>query len=488
MKLTKAQTAALLSATFNPNARGDGMGAYVVMTCHGRTRKSLHDMGLMTGHYYLTRKGVETLAEMAGNEVDMYGYAWEGDIIIRAVVIDGDEPNTWAPDFSADGARECYYGCSVTPVAVFVDYVGRTEGVCAAHRERIEGQTYELPTVATVEPYADAESVCTATTDNPDCLHCERVAMDRVDNSEAVRELMNAMEESSMDVQVFIPRTHALDMGTRGYNRFVGIGVREDGTAYTYGLATAISAAPGMNGTGQHNIPTEFGDVITIATPQGKRRFVVTPNTYMGGQQKGDPFLIEYMSDDEKCVICETHGDNSLPASVIDGKHVCGYCVANECSPSTLDTHSLTFYVETEKAGTKYECGKCGCIDTRSNFARYSCEETTLDAGFVETDSTDDYSAVAALSTGAGFHTVADSVSATPAAPVATGTTHHTMDAHGAQWERFEHVLSVGDVVKVVGRQGVYEVHCLIPGLPVVYVLGTQGEPFPVPATDVYAL
>lgn len=64
-----------------------------------------------------------------------------------------------APDFNAPGAGECYYGCGRPVVAVFVDYVGRTEGLCAADRERVEGQTYSLPTPTLGEAESATESV-----------------------------------------------------------------------------------------------------------------------------------------------------------------------------------------------------------------------------------------------------------------------------------------------------------------------------------------
>lgn len=520
VKLTDKQSAALLTATFNPNARGDGMGAYVIHTLHHITRKSLHTKGLMSGHYYLTREGVEMLASLAGNEVDMYGYAWEGDIIVKAVPtveIQGDDPSMWSPDFSAMGARECYFGCGVTPVAVFVDYVGRTEGVCVAHRERIEGRTYELPTVDAVEREMDAESVCTATTDNPDCLHCERVAMDAVDMRESVQELKNAMEESSMELPA-IPTVNVVQahMGMNGMNHYHAPGCRDiareskrhnarkDMGVYEFPFSSVAAIIEheysDCNNGDAHDMVSHANDdfdglkiMACLSLPLGDIQGY--PLMFTGGRwMLGDMPL-----DSERCTVCEVYGNVSENSTDVDGKHVCGYCVDNGRTVATLETHSLTFYVETERAGIKYECTSCRSIDTRANFAEFVCEgaESPIhnafesddsDAGFVETDSVDDYAIVSRLSTGAGFHTVTDSVSATPETVVSTGTTHHTMDTDGTQWTRFDHVLSVGDVVKVVGMQGVYEVHCLIPGLPVVYVLGTQGEPFPVPATNVYAL
>lgn len=55
-------------------------------------------------------------------------------------------------------------------------------------------------------------------------------------------------------------------------------------------------------------------------------------------------------------------------------------------------------------------------------------------------------------------------------------------------WIHYEHTVTQGDVVKVTGKQGVYVVHCVVPGVDVVYLLGTEGEPSPYPAHSVYAL
>ncbi len=459
-KLSQGMVDALSRATFREHATGNGEAGYVVHDMHPRTRKALHDRGLMYGHYYLTRTGVEVLATLAGNTVDVRGYVWEGDKLLVAPYVETyaddvtvtDMPT--APEFDAPGAAECFFGCGSPVVAVFVDYVGRTEGLCATHRDRVEGETYSVPAT----PQNGSEDV---------------------------------QEESNMDNDVIIPGVHSLDMGSKGYNRFVGIGESSSvpGSLYTYGLATAISRHPGMNGTGHEDVTTEFGDVITVRTSIGDRRYVVQDNRYSAtGPRKGDPILTPYETDDVRCYVCQCHGDNSIPGRNIDGEWVCGFCAENNCTPEKLNSHSLTFYVETESAGVKYNCESCGAINTRSRFSQFECDNEIEDAGFVETESVDDYATVSALTTGAGFHTVDDSRNATPEAPVTTGTTTHTLDTDGSEWVRFDHVLSVGDVVKVVGMQGVYEVHCLIPGLPVVYVLGTTGEPFPVPASKVYAL
>lgn len=491
MKLSPAQTKALLSATFNPHARGDKLGAYVIHTMHGRTRNALHDMGLMTGHYYLTRKGVETLAALSGNVVDMYGYEWEGEFIVSVdtstetegnVTVRGEyvEPRTMVDPEGNTVPYDAFLSMAMQDAAR-IEADNGCIGLCAVGTGCEHCDTQYGPEAS----HTDAESVCTATDDNPDCLHCERVATDAVDMRESVQELKNAMEESNVNEFVFVPRTHALDMGTRGYNRFVGIGESQGvpGSLFTFGLTTAISAHPGMNGTGKTNIPCEYGDVITVRTSLGDVRYVVEDNRYSAtGPRKGDPILTPYATDTQRCARCETFGDNSMPSAVIHGDYVCGYCVENTESD---ESDRFPCFKRMGVVTHKGECAQAHGV----NGAVCSLEDDEIeDAGFVETDSTDDYAIVSRLSTGAGFHTVTDSVSTTPETVVSTGTTHHTMDTDGTQWERFDHVLSVGDVVKVVGSQGVYEVHCLIPGLPVVYVLGTQGEPFPVPATNVYAL
>lgn len=263
---------------------------------------------------------------------------------LSGVAITGDEPNTWAPDFDASGATECYFGCGVTPVAVFVDYVGRTEGVCAAHRDRVEGQTYELPTV----PMGDAET-----------------------------------DAETIPAHVFVPGMHALDMGSGAYNRFVGIGESQGvpGSLFTYGLATAISAHPGMGGTGKINRECEFGDVITVRTSLGDVRYVVADNRYgTDGPRKGDPLLYPYALEDAKCYVCQTHGDNSAPGQNVSGEWVCGFCLAFDVTPEKLNSHALSFYVETERAGIKFECDQCGAIDSRHGFGRIMCEGIESDA------------------------------------------------------------------------------------------------------------
>ncbi len=497
IKISAAQIIALRSATMREN------GSYELVTAKLMTVNALVRAGVVVeGTRFLTVQGVSVMHAVShvdviaskghttfvSNDVDSLAMFTLDAPETESVEIQGDEPNTWAPDFLAPGARECYFGCGVTPVAVFVDYVGRTEGVCTAHRDRVEGETHELPTTEVYSPQivAHARKVM-----GKDVLTGEPLSTQDNDTQES-----EDMGNTETLPAVLIPGVHALDMGDFKYNRFVGIGESSavPGSLFTFGLATAISAHPGMNGTGKVNIPCEFGDVITVRTSLGDKRYVVEDNRYSAtGPRKGDPILTPYATDDVRCYVCQTHGDNSMPGKNIEGEWVCGYCVAQYRTPSNLNSHSLTFYVETENAGVKYSCeGPCGGINNRPRFAEFLCEgdDETEDAGFVETDSVDDYSIVSRLSTGAGFHTVTETVEDEPLSTVSTGTTHHSMDNNGGQWTRFEHVLSVGDIVRSTetGR-ALYEVYALIPGIAVVYVDPCDGrEPFPMGATKLYAL
>lgn len=547
--LTDNMLNALMGATFNPHAHGSHQGAYVNMgDIHGRTRKALHDRGLMHGHYYFTRKGVELFTSLVGNVLDMDGYTWDGDMIIPSVEIMGDDPSDWTPEFDAPTARECFFGHGYNVVAVTVDMYGVTQGLCADCTHRVE-RSYPLPVNA---PETDAESV------------------------------------SEDEPMILVPGRHALDMGTAGYNRFVGIQIGTDGHPFTYGLATAISNMPGMNGTGKTNVETSFGDIITIRTMGGDKRFTVERRKF------ADPLLTPFT---------EEHASN-------------------------LASHTLTDYMVTEGHGVKYECTGCGSIGTHAGMSEFPCDgDLRLDE-----PTTDDMSIVANLTTSAGINTVdmsgcygengkavhvapcsqalgtngpvcsidddgTDANDAgfmetedseeireyvtenarkaflinshvrtkandigywegivtghdakqyqgvflpcaivtnegmgaltlpvesleynvkpighrtecdgwdeygntcgelfkckycTMAVTTSTGTTHHTTDANGGQWERFEHVLSEGDVVKISRHRGYGVVHATVPGIGIVFVdMGDGHAPSQFLATDVIAL
>jgi hypothetical protein len=99
------------------------------------------------------------------NMVDSPAHAAEYD----AAVSDAGDASFMAPEFDRPEASECYFGCGVAPVAVFVDHAGVTQGVCAAHRERVEGATHELPTLPVVEAQEATQAL-------PDAKEAESVA------------------------------------------------------------------------------------------------------------------------------------------------------------------------------------------------------------------------------------------------------------------------------------------------------------------------
>ncbi len=395
------------------------------------------------------------------------------------VEIQGDAPESWAPDFTAQGASECYFGCGASPVVVFVTHVGVTEGLCDAHRDRVEGATYELPTVTPEERQMDAESVK------------EESSMTTVDTVNVVQAHMgmNGMNH------YHAPGCRDIARESRRHNARKNMGVYE----FPFSSVAAIiehEYSDCNNGDAQDMIAHANDDYdglkimscLRDALPMGAIQGM--PVEFKGGKWT----LGSAPLDSERCAVCEVFGNVAENSTDIDGKHVCGYCVDNGRTASALESHSLTFFVETE-TGTKYECAYCRSIDTRANFAEFVCEgnespihnafkdDETEDAGFVETDSVDDYSIVSRLTSTTGINIVKEE-------STSTGTTHHTMDAHGGQWTRFEHVLSVGDIVRSTesGRT-LYEVYALIPGLPVVYVDPCDGrEPFPMGATTLYAL
>lgn len=87
----------------------------------------------------------------------------KADALAR-VEIQGVEPHAFAPDFSVPEASQCYYGCGDKPVAVFVDYVGRTNGLCEFHMSSVDAdltlhmiqptqETPVFPTVNVVQAY-----------------------------------------------------------------------------------------------------------------------------------------------------------------------------------------------------------------------------------------------------------------------------------------------------------------------------------------------
>lgn len=387
VKITAAQIIALRSAELQDDGR------YVLPTAKTATLNALARIGVVTGPRALTVQGVSIMHTVRNVEViaskghsvyvsdapeslamfvlparsedadDMHETApcghWAGLIMsdgtcsrcvessetdmtaetLGSVTVEGVDPSEFTPDFDASGAAECYFGCGVTPVAVFVDCVGRTEGLCGSHRDRVEEKTYDIPATA----HTDTQEV---------------------------------------PAHVFVPGMHALDMGAGAYNRFVGIGESQSvpGSLFTFGLATAISARPGMNGTGKINRECEFGDVIMVRTSLGDVQYVVADNRYgTDGPRKGDPILYPYALEDVKCYVCQVYGDNAAPGQNISGEWVCGFCLAFDVTPEKLNSHALSFYVETEGAGVKFDCDQCRAIDTRHGFGQIMCEGPWID-------------------------------------------------------------------------------------------------------------
>lgn len=398
VKLTTTQAKTLLNA-FPETSPTTGRRTGAVQLCgdvRKSTRGALIRMGMVVpSGLYLTVRGQRAVVAVqeavstqnvytqgckielapADDDTDTYSSvtviapvpadAFRGDVIVPdaqaetstmiaetlgSVVVEGVDPSEFAPDFLASGAAECYFTSStcVGPVvAVFVDCVGRTEGVCVAHRDRVEGTTYELPNATICKPQTLAH------------------ARQKMGKDITTGEPLPVADDS----HVIIPGVHALDLGDGAYNRFVGIGESSSvpGSMFTYGLATAISLAPGMNGTGKLNVPTEFGDVITVRTSLGDVRYVVQR------ERHADPSLIEYTLESARCFVCLAKGDNSLPGSNVDGEWLCGFCHADGITPGNLRSHVLSFYCETEGAGRKFDCDGCGSIGTRSYFGKFTC-------------------------------------------------------------------------------------------------------------------
>lgn len=84
---------------------------------------------------------------------------WEHTAPVATVTVQGEEPSEWAPEFDRPEASECYFGCGVKPVAVFVDPVGVTNGLCASHASRVEGEGVKVHTIPVPAAQTDADSL-----------------------------------------------------------------------------------------------------------------------------------------------------------------------------------------------------------------------------------------------------------------------------------------------------------------------------------------
>lgn len=553
IKITAAQIIALRSATMRDN------GSYELTTAKGQTVNALTRMGVVvSGTRFLTVQGVSVMHAVS----DVSVIASKGHTTYvsnspeslemftlperesESVEIQGDSPETWAPDFLAVGARECYFGCGSAVVAVFVDYVGRTEGLCATHRDRVEGETYDVPATS----QTDAESVsypAPVIADGMDTRFMTseekaeaftRVERDQEAQNTRSQDMANAPESDWMyDV-------NGLKEDDSMTEEFVPMDRTGDGITSVMTVAV-IQNTPGMSGVTHYHTPGcrdiqremrkygqrpsdafengfdtvaeilefEFGDIASdnadSYTPEWWAEIFYNATGDEFGGVKIMPCLDipNGETSDGSPIIRDGHfyrAGFKRPSAEsvkraqeeIDAHNVVS-CDERECVTcwAKLNSENPSVPVEYDESARKFPCLMVGGIimhkgecaqSTGVNGPVCSLEnDETEDAGFVETDSVDDYSIVSRLSTGAGFHTVTEE-------STSTGTTHHTMDAHGGQWTRFEHVLSVGDIVRSTetGRT-LYEVYALISGLPVVYVDPCDGrEPFPMGATTLYAL
>lgn len=364
VKLSSAQISALQEATSTED------GHYRLTTAKAQTLAALARLGITGGGQYLTVQGVsamfstrlsdviagkglrvsvddtaESLAifvappvvdDICGGTYEFCSLASKGKSCdCETVTIAGEDPSTWAPDFSAHGATECYFGCGATPVAVFVDYVGNTGGLCVAHRSSASGETYDIP--------ARAE---TATVFSTVCVVQSTPGMSGLSHYHAAdcRDIQREMKRYSL--------------------------TESDVTSFAFSSIAEI-------------IDFEYSDV-----EDGNWIDMLLHANHID-------FGIKIMDCLRNTGIPNGHTDSGQLDTT--GNFFCMHTAA----PEMLNSHSLTFYVETENCGVKFECGNCQSIDSRGNFAAFKCEgeespihnafKNDTDAGSVETMVTKEY-------------------------------------------------------------------------------------------------
>jgi hypothetical protein len=484
-KLTQNMVTAILSADYSESdAQREGHTGYVIHTMDGRTRKALHNRGLMHGHYYLTQEGMNTLAELSGNDVDTEFPAQGENVTVQGEYVEADDA------FLHMGQQE--YAARIAD--------GGCVGLCAVgmgckHCDTQYGRN---------EPETDAESLCTATDDNPDCLHCERVAMDEMDNREMMAEFMRAgndvQEESAVQniETVMVIQNIA---GTNGMNHYHAPECRDiqrEQRKYGQRKGDAFSAAfPSVaailsreysdvcNGEAEEMVAEanseDFGVKIMPCLSIPKGELDGRPVEFVNGEWRLGIALdtVEFTEEQISTRTAqETYPTGSLVMVKEDSETLTrvgadyGHVIGHGARPFTSAPGTRPWWIPTVMI--KREDGSTRHLMV-GDVQPYGFESDPGDAGFAETDSVE------------LAEWEKDLIQATETS-ISTGTTRHSMTSDGKQWESFQHVLNAGDIVRVAGMQGVYEVHCLIPGLPTVYVLGTTGEPFPVSATATYAI
>lgn len=514
LKITAAQIIALRSATMRDN------GSYELTTAKGQTVNALTRSGiLVSGTRFLTVQGVSVMHAVSNVSViaskGHTTYVSDSPESLEmftlpereseSVEIQGDSPETWAPDFLAVGARECYFGCGVTPVAVFVDYVGRTEGVCMAHRDRVEGATYELPTVPMVDAHTDVQPIdamITSLGESVDLMHNalteEFVPMDRT--GDGITSVMTVAVIQNTPGMSGVTHYHA--PGCRDIQREMRKYGQRPSDAFENGFDSVAEILEFEFGdiasdNADSNTPEWWSEIFYNATGDAHGGVKIMPCLDIPNGETSDGSPIIRDGHFYRAGFKRPSAESVKRAQEEIDAHNVVSCDERECVTcwAKLNSENPSVPVEYDESARKFPCLMVGGIimhkgecaqSTGVNGPVCSLEnDETEDAGFVETDSVDDYSIVSRLTSTTGINIVS-----APPETVPTGTTHHSMDNNGGQWERFEHVLSVGDIVRSTetGR-ALYEVYALIPGLPVVYVDPCDGRaPFPMGATKLYAL
>ncbi len=178
VKITAAQIIALRSATMRDN------GSYELTTAKGQTITALIRAGVVVeGTRFLTVQGVSIMHSVShvdviaskgyrasvSDDVDSLAMftlparetaSVDADTLpmgdasndvpnvsqngTQGVVIMGDDPSEWTPVMS-ELTGECYFGCGRPVTGMFVNYVGKTEGVCDFDREKLDVSTLVTP-------------------------------------------------------------------------------------------------------------------------------------------------------------------------------------------------------------------------------------------------------------------------------------------------------------------------------------------------------
>lgn len=464
----------------------------------------------------LTGRNIITVTTQArGKEV----YRWESPSV-PTVVIQGKyaEPETMI----IDGEEMAY-----EPFASmgYQEYQARTaDGGCAGLCAVGTGCEHCDTEYGPSQPEMDAESLCTATDDNPDCLHCERVAMDEMDNREMVADLMRALadenntqEEKKMIQVVAVIQARPGNAGSTHYHSTTCRDIVREcnkygqsiGDTFPLSVSSVLDIVSDFEdgGRGSDNAeeytPEWWTSVVENSQGDGlKIMSCVRDSLPTGVTTQGAPLLmnnglitglgeipglspVEFTEEQISTRTAQETYPKGSHVMVKDDSETrtrvgadSGYVIGHGARPFTSAPGTRPWWIPTvmiERGDGTTRHLMVGDVEPFKSLDEFMSESDPGDAGFAETDSVE------------LAEWEKDLLQATENSR-STGVTQHSITSDGTQWESFQHVLSVGDIVKVAGMQGVYEVHCLIPGLPTVYVLGTIGEPFPVSATATYAI